>query len=62
LKPIEAREFSLPADWQARVVTAAGTYADIFARNLGERSPLELPRAPNAPVEACGRFATPFRE
>ncbi len=60
--PIEARELGLAADWQARVVRAAGTYADIFARNLGERSKLKLPRGPNAPVEAGGRFATPFRE
>jgi general L-amino acid transport system substrate-binding protein len=60
--PIDAHEFGLTADWQARVVGAAGTYADIFARNLGERSRLNLPRGPNAPVEAGGLFVTPFRE
>ena len=38
--PIEAREVGLDGDWQARVVAAAGTYADIFSRNLGERSSL----------------------
>ena len=41
---------------------AAGTYADIYARNLGDRSRLGLPPGPNAPVEAGGRLVTPFRE
>ena len=52
--PVKAPELGLADDWQAHVVCAAGTYADIFARNLGERSRLKLPRGPNAPVEAGG--------
>ncbi len=60
--PIAGQDIGLAADWQARVVGAAGTYAEIYARNLGERSPLELPRGPNAPVEARGLLVTPFRE
>jgi general L-amino acid transport system substrate-binding protein len=59
---VEAPELGLADDWQARVVGAAGTYADIYARNLGDRSRLKLPRGPNAPVEAGGRFVTPYRE
>ena len=59
---LRGQDLGLAADWQARVVGAAGTYADSFARNLGERSRLNLPRGPNAPVEAGGRFVTPFRE
>ena len=47
---------------EAHVVAAAGTYADIYARNLGDRSRLNLPRGPNAPVEAGGLFVTPYRE
>jgi general L-amino acid transport system substrate-binding protein len=44
------------------VVGAAGSYADIYARNLGDGSPLKLPRGPNAPAELGGLFVTPFRE
>jgi general L-amino acid transport system substrate-binding protein len=60
--PIDGQTLGLSADWQARVVGAAGTYADIFAKNLGDGSRLKFPRGPNAPVEAGGRFVTPFRE
>ena len=60
--PIDGGELGLPGDWQKRVIGAAGTYADIYARNLGEGSPLKLPRGPNAPVEAGGLFVTPDRE
>ncbi len=55
-------DLGLPPDWKNHVVGAAGTYADIYARNLGERSRINLPRGPNAPVEAGGLFVTPFRE
>ncbi len=60
--PIAGQDLGLAPGWQARVVGAAGTYAEIYARNLGERSRLKLPRGPNAPVEAGGLFVTPFRE
>jgi len=52
----------LAADWKSRVVGAAGSYAEIFARNLGARSPLGLPRGPDAPVEAGGAFVTPSHQ
>jgi general L-amino acid transport system substrate-binding protein len=55
-------ELGLAGDWAKRVVGAAGSYADIYARNLGDRSPLRLPRGPNAPAEAGGLFVTPHRE
>ncbi len=58
----KAPEFGLADDWQERVIAAAGTYAEIYARNLGARSRLQLPRGPNAPVEAGGQFVTPYRE
>jgi len=57
-----ARELGLADDWAKRVVGAAGSYADIYARNLGDRSRLKLPRGPNAPAEAGGLFVTPYRE
>ena len=55
-------DLGLPDDWRKRVLAAAGTYADIYARNLGDRSRLRLPRGPNAPIEAGGQFVTPFRD
>jgi general L-amino acid transport system substrate-binding protein len=59
---VEGRDLGLPDDWAQRVVGAAGSYADIYARNLGEGSPLKLPRGPNAPSELGGLFVTPYRE
>jgi general L-amino acid transport system substrate-binding protein len=59
---VKGADFGLPDDWAKRVVAAAGTYADIYARNLGDRSRLRLPRGPNAPLEAGGLLVTPFRE
>jgi general L-amino acid transport system substrate-binding protein len=59
---VEGRDLGLPDDWAKRVVGAAGSYADIYARNLGEGSPLKLPRGPNAPTGLGGLFVTPYRE
>ena len=59
---VQGGELGLADDWQKRVVGAAGSYADIYARNLGEGSRLKLPRGPNAPIEAGGLFVTPYRE
>jgi general L-amino acid transport system substrate-binding protein len=59
---VEGRDLGLAEDWGKRVVGAAGSYADIYARNLGDGSPLKLPRGPNAPAEVGGLFVTPFRE
>ena len=59
---VKGADLGLSDDWAKRVLAAAGTYADIYARNLGDRSRLGLPRGPNAPVEAGGRLVTPFRE
>jgi general L-amino acid transport system substrate-binding protein len=59
---IDGRDLGLAEDWTKRVVGAAGSYADMYKRNLGEESPLKLPRGPNAPAELGGLFVTPFRE
>jgi general L-amino acid transport system substrate-binding protein len=59
---VEGRDLGLANDWATRVVGAAGSYADIYARNLGVGSPLKLPRGPNAPAELGGLFVTPYRE
>jgi general L-amino acid transport system substrate-binding protein len=59
---IEGRDLGLADDWAKRVVGAADSYADIYARNLGEGSLLKLPRGANAPTELGGLFVTPYRE
>ena len=59
---VAGQDLGLADDWARRVVGAAGSYADIYARNLGEGSPLKLPRGPNAPSELGGLFITPYRE
>jgi general L-amino acid transport system substrate-binding protein len=59
---IDGRDLGLTEDWAKRVVGAAGSYADMYTRNLGEGSLLKLPRGPNAPAELGGLFVTPFRE
>ena len=56
------RDLGLADDWAKRVIGAAGFYADIYARNLGEGSPLKLPRGPNGPAELGGLFVTLYRE
>ena len=59
---VEGPDLRLADDWLERVVGTAGSYADIYARNLGEGSPLKLPRGPNAPAELGGLFVTPYRK
>ena len=59
---IDGRDLGLAEDWTKRVVGAAGSYAEMYTRNLGEGSSLKLPRGPNAPAEIGGLFVTPFRE
>src|SRR5277367_1002423 len=59
---VDGRDLGLAEDWTKRVVGAAGSYTDMFTRNLGGGSPLKLPRGPNAPAELGGLFVTPYRE
>jgi general L-amino acid transport system substrate-binding protein len=59
---VDGRGLGLADDWLKRVVGAAGSYSDIYARNLGEGSRLKLPRGPNAPAERGGLFVAPYRE
>jgi general L-amino acid transport system substrate-binding protein len=59
---VEGRDLGLPDGWAKHVVRAAGSYAEIYGRNLGEQSPLKLPRGPNALAEQGGLFVTPYQE
>lgn len=40
--------FGLDDDWARRAIAAVGNYGEIYARNLGESSPLRIPRGLNA--------------
>jgi general L-amino acid transport system substrate-binding protein len=52
----------LSKDWVARIVKAVGNYGEIFARNLGEGSPLKIPRGRNAQWRDGGlHYAPPVR-
>lgn len=44
--PVQAPELGLAEGWQTSVLRAVGSYSDIFRRNLGADSPLNLPRKP----------------
>jgi general L-amino acid transport system substrate-binding protein len=52
----------LPTDFAAQVITQVGNYAEIFDRNVGEGSPLGLPRQFNALWTDGGLlYAPPYR-
>mgnify|MGYP007130728842 CR=1 FL=1 len=62
---IEAPDYEalgLDKDWSARALRAVGNYGEIFARNVGADSPLQLPRGLNAPWNKGGLlYAPPLR-
>jgi general L-amino acid transport system substrate-binding protein len=60
--PAPLAELGLGAGWQARVVKAAGTYRDIFERNLGAGSALRLSAGPNAAPGDGGALVGPVIE
>ncbi len=43
-KPGKGGSFGLDGDWVQRAIKAVGNYGEIYARDLGEGSPLKLPR------------------
>ncbi len=58
--PVVAEELKLSKDWQQRMIDAVGSYADIYARNLGDGSPYRLPRGPNAAWQNGGILLAPY--
>jgi general L-amino acid transport system substrate-binding protein len=55
-------DMGLDADWAARAIKATGNYAEIFERNLGEQTPLQISRGINALWNAGGLlYAPPVR-
>jgi general L-amino acid transport system substrate-binding protein len=60
--PVELGDLGLAKDWQKQAIAAAGTYGDMFRRNLGAGSPYKLPRGLNAPWQDGGLFAAPYAD
>jgi general L-amino acid transport system substrate-binding protein len=60
--PIAAPELGLDPGWQQRVVEAAGSYGEIYRRNLGGGSPYGLPRGLNALWQDGGLMISPYAE
>lgn len=58
--PVVAPELGLGKGWQQRVLKAVGNYGDIFARNLGKKSPFKLDRGLNANQVNGGLLLAPF--
>lgn len=55
-------DLGLDADWAVRAIKATGHYGEIFARNLGEQTPLQISRGINALWNAGGLlYAPPVR-
>ena len=52
----------LAPDWAAKAIQAGGNYGEIFARNIGETTPIGLSRGLNAKwIEGGLLYAQPFR-
>jgi general L-amino acid transport system substrate-binding protein len=56
------KRLKLTPDWERQVIAKIGNYGEIFSRNLGDGSPLKLPRGLNASWKNGGLlFAPPIR-
>ena len=48
------QQLGLSDDWVVRIVGRVGNYGEVYARHLGEQSPLKLERGPNALLSRGG--------
>ncbi len=56
------QDLQLPRDWVVQMVRQVGNYGEIFARNVGDGSPLKMPRGLNAQWNLGGlHHAPPIR-
>ncbi|MEM1006692.1 MAG: amino acid ABC transporter substrate-binding protein, partial [Pseudomonadota bacterium] len=52
----------LDADWAARAIKSGGNYGEVFAKNIGEETPIGLARGLNAQWTEGGLlYSPPFR-
>ena len=54
------KALGLRENWQKSIVETVGSYDKIYRRNLGEDSPMKLPRGPNAQVRDGGLLMAPW--
>jgi general L-amino acid transport system substrate-binding protein len=59
---VDATALGLEKSWRENILSSVGDYGAIYARNLGDKSPFNLPRGANAPWSAGGLFAPPTAE
>jgi general L-amino acid transport system substrate-binding protein len=52
-------KFGLSNDFMIKVIQAVGNYGEIYDRNLGNQSPIKLPRGVNNLWNRCGLMYTP---
>ncbi|MEI7667259.1 MAG: amino acid ABC transporter substrate-binding protein [Synechococcaceae cyanobacterium ELA263] len=52
-------ELGLPDDFVVKLIAAVGNYGEIYARNVGEGSPLKIPRGPNRLFRDGGLLISP---
>ena len=56
------QKLGLSADWAYNIIKQVGNYGEIFERNIGEKTPLQLQRGLNALWTDGGLLqAPPFR-
>jgi len=56
------KDLKLPNDWVVKIVSQVGNYGEIFERNLGKDTPLEIARGQNALWNQGGiQYAPPVR-
>jgi len=52
----------LSADWAQKAIAAGGNYGELFANNIGDKSPIGIPRGQNALWTNGGlQYSPPFR-
>ncbi len=62
LEGIKGEGLGLADDWAVKIITQVGNYGEVFDRNLGQGSPLKIPRGLNALWTQGGLlYAPPFR-
>jgi len=55
-------DLGLPKDWAARIIRHVGNYGEVYDRNIGDGSPLKIPRGMNQIWNAGGiQYAPPIR-